>query len=406
MTFNSKNKPENTASIEKVVNDTDKKLSFFEVLRENKKNLFWIILASFFYAFASTSLLTKASSIPSGLSSISMTISLILPVVKPYLNFIYLALNAPLIIIFWKKIKQKYIYLTFIFLLFNAIFGFFIGFDFIGDGIGSLDYLITQNVLVFCPPMNEREQAYADFYHMNNLATVRVNDFNKWLVDNGWYTEDQIKQIDNALTLGVQKGWPIFVYVLTGVSFGGVSAGVAWKCGGSTGGTDIIAYYYSTKKKKEAGSVLIVIGFIITTFMLLILWTLSAFGPSSIASNINGFTSIIGLQTLASCVYIVLYGRLVNIVYPKYVKVALRIDTVNVDLLKEYFTKSNFNHPYKINPQISGKTGNNIYTFETIVLLLESDDLIADIKKVDPSAWISRMAVQKTYGAFDYSKVE
>ena len=75
--------------IKEIMNNNGNKTTFLDFLKANKKKILLIILASFFFAFGSTSLLTKAATIQTGLSAISMTISLILPVTKPYLNFIY-----------------------------------------------------------------------------------------------------------------------------------------------------------------------------------------------------------------------------------------------------------------------------------------------------------------------------
>ena len=88
-----------TNIIDKVINQNNDS-SFIDYFKNNKKNVLYLILSSFLFAFASTSLLTKASSIPTGLSAISMTMSLIVTELKPYLNFVYLALNIPLFIIF------------------------------------------------------------------------------------------------------------------------------------------------------------------------------------------------------------------------------------------------------------------------------------------------------------------
>ena len=41
-------------------------------------------------------------------------------------------------------------------------------------------------------------------------------------------------------------------------------------------------------------------------------------------------------------------------IYPKYKKVNIKIDTVNIELIKEYLKKSKFNHPYKIHTLTSG----------------------------------------------------
>ena len=87
-------------------NSEGKPITLMNFLKEHKKKILLILFSSFLYAFATTSLLTKAATIPTGLSAISSTISLIIPILKPYLNFIYLGLNIPLFLIFWKKLKN------------------------------------------------------------------------------------------------------------------------------------------------------------------------------------------------------------------------------------------------------------------------------------------------------------
>lgn len=386
----------------------EKNLTLFSFIKNNKKKILYILLSSFLFAFATTSLLTKASTIPSGLSAISITTSFIFPILKPYLNFIYLGLNIPLFIIFWKKSKKTYMYLTLLFLIFNAFFSFLIGFDFgtlINGKEMSLDYLLTQYVFVFCPPTSWEEQIFANQKNINNLITIKVSDFQEWLKEAGQNDNLPTNTI-SGITIGVEKGWPIFVYSLCAVTISAIAAAIAWKLGGSTGGTDIIVYYYSTKKKKPVGSLLLILGAFILAVSSVIVWSLSEFGPLSIKENINGFEKIISLQTLSSIIYVVLFGKIINMIYPKYEKVIIRIDTTNLELMKSFFVEYQFNHPYKIYTLTSGRTYQNIYTFETIVLVLESEKLIEQIKSFDPSAWISKLPVNKIYGNFDYSAVE
>ncbi len=397
--------------INEIMNNNKDKTTFWDFLKTNKKKVLLSVLASFFFAFGSTSLLTKAATIQTGLSSISMTISLILPITKPYLNFIYLLLNVPLITIFWKKVKKQYIYSTLIFLLTNAIFGFFIGFDFgtlINGKEVSLDSLITQNILIFCPPTDYYESLYAQEHGLKNIMAVNLRDYTVWLEQKmGTANNDSIVEtIKNGKTLGVQKGWPIFVYTLSAVGLLGAAGAISWKCGGSTGGSDIIAYYYSTKKRKSIGSLTMILGSIIVSVSLIVIWSLSQFGSYDIKRNINGFESLLGLQTLSTSMYIVLYGKIVNAIYPKYEKQIIKIDTVNLELIANFFKQIHYNHPYKIHTLTSGKTGQTIYSIETVVLLLEAEDLIKKIKTIDPTAWVSKVDVKKIYGRFDYSSVE
>ena len=149
-----------------------------------------------------------------------------------------------------------------------------------------------------------------------------------------------------------------------------------------------------------------ILGSIIVSVSLIVIWSLSQFGSYDIKRNINGFESLLGLQTLSTSMYIVLYGKIVNAIYPKYEKQIIKIDTVNLELITNFLKQIHYNHPYKIHTLTSGKTGQTIYSIETVVLLLEAEDLIKKIKTIDPTAWVSKVDVKKIYGRFDDSSVE
>ena len=84
----------------------------------------------------------------------------------------------------------------------------------------------------------------------------------------------------------------------------------------------------------------------------------------------------------------------------------MKFDTKQSQAIKEFLDSSHFNHPYKIHISQSGYHKDNVYTFETVVLLLEAEELIKKIKQVDPTVWVSKIDVKDIYGKFDYSKIE
>ena len=277
----------------------------------------------------------------------------ILNVLKPYLTILYLA-----------KVKRHFIITTLIFLFFNALFGFVFG-------IQPVEKFISEKVIV--------------------------------IMQDGWMSASGS---DIGTTKYVAAGWPVFIYVILAVACCSPAAAIAWKLGSSTGGTDLIAYYISYKYKKPVGSFLMLTGTLMATLGILFLYLSKQFMPTNISENINGFNNILGCQTFGTYLYILLNGFVINSIYPKYQKVRLKIDTRNLEEVTNFFKSINFWHPYKIVKSISGYNNNTIYSIESIVLLLESDDIAKKIKDYVPDAWISVAPISKIYGRFDYSRID
>ncbi|MBR3259627.1 MAG: YitT family protein [Mycoplasmataceae bacterium] len=336
---------------------------FFDFVKSNFNNLLIIVICAFFYAFGQVQFLFKAAVISDGVESISMSLSYLFPILKPFLTVLYLILNIPLILYYWKKIKKPFMVTTLIFLIFNSIFGYIFS-------IEPIDNFITHNLIV--------------------------------IVENS----QEIAPNKNGTTNLVNSGWAVFVYVILAVACCSPSSAIVWKLGASTGGTDLIAYYFSTKKKKPVGIFLIVTGTMMSVIAIFVLFICKKFAPISFTKYINGFDHILGSQTFGTYLYILLNAFIINLIYPRYQKVKIRIDTKNVEEIKEFFKEINFWHPYQIKTSISGYTKEEIYSIESVVLLLESEDLALKIKENFLDVWISVVPVSKIYGNFNYSAID
>lgn len=156
-----------------------------------------IFISAILFTFSIQAFIQVAKSFTSGVSSISLVPTLLIDDIGPYTTVIYLGLNIPLLIMYWKKIKKDFIYKTTFFLVSSAAFGLLFMFD-------------------------------------------GVTDWTHHLV---------IKHPENVL----DDVWPIFLLSSLGGLFVGGSIAITWKFGGSSGGGDIITYYYSTKKKVSIG---------------------------------------------------------------------------------------------------------------------------------------------------------
>ncbi len=168
-----------------------------------------ISLAALLYSFGINAFFQTANIFSTGIGSVAGLITYSTKELLPYFSLLYLALNIPLILIFWKKIKKAFILRTSFFLIMQALFG-----------------------LIFIVPEVS-----------DGLANILGS------------------QVD------IQKDvWPILVLPLAGAIFVGVSMALSYKAGASTGGTDIVVYYYSTKKKISIGKLAFIASLILITF--------------------------------------------------------------------------------------------------------------------------------------------
>lgn len=335
----------------------------FHFFKTEWRKILILIFCAMVYAFGQTQFILQVAIVSDGIEAVSGTLSFLIPILKPYITVLYLACNIPLILIYWKKIKKTFMVTTLIFLIFNALFGFVFTLE-------PIDNFFSEKLIVF--------------------------------VEKGW----EIAQGTNGITNNVNLGWPVIVYSILATAFCSPPSAVVWKMGSSTGGTDIIAYYFSSKLKKPIGNVLVVIGGIMSIFGIVTLFLCKEYAPTNIANGINGYKNFLSPQFFASGVYITLNAIIINAMYPKYQKVKMRIDTRYPDDVQEFFNNINFWHPYQIKKSTSGYTKDNIFSIESIVLLLESDELALKIKRVAPDAWISITPISKIYGRFDYSKID
>lgn len=171
-----------------------------------------IFLSAFLFAISIQVFVMVAHTFTSGISALALIPSILVDGLTPYVSAIYLAMNIPLMLLFWKKVKKDFLYKTLFFLVIQALFGLIFMFDSISEPLRSL-VIIPDDVLL--------------------------------------------------------EVWPIFIMSMLGGGAVGVSITIAWKYGGSTGGGDIITYYYSTKKKVSIGfiSFLISMIFVVISFI-------------------------------------------------------------------------------------------------------------------------------------------
>ncbi|MEE3928075.1 YitT family protein [Mycoplasmopsis ciconiae] len=340
--------------IGKYLINTETKMSFKQIIHLYWYKVILIILSAFVFNFAINVFLFHAHTIPSGLTGIPTLIILLNSNIKPYFALLYLAVNIPMFIIFGRKIKLQFTIMTAIFM-----------FAQIGSNLIFTDKIVS---------------SLHDFF---NFAP-------------GW---DDANQGFNT--------WPSLLYGVIGASMTSIAVAISWKAGGSTGGTDFISYYYSTKTKKNISGIMTLVSLIGAVIFLVIYSILQPVTYTKIVDGKEESVRILfGMRELSTFMYIAVNGLIINLVYPKYAKVKVTISCSNPEKVLGYLKLINYWHGYQVITMNSGYSGQQIYRIETVMLLMETKSIIHDIKKVDPSVFITTFKVNSLFGNFNTAYVE
>ena len=304
-----------------------------------------IMLSATLYTIGIQMFIQVAGTFSSGLGAFAQIITMIDESLKTYFSIIYLALNVPLLIIFWTRLSKKFRKRTISFLLFQAL-------------LGSL---------------------------------FIIPGFNNIFIDHLGMIQTTSKEIRAEV-------WPIFILAVIGASIVGLAVAVAWKYGASTGGSDIIIYYYSTKKKQSIGSLMFIISGIIIFFSFIF--------SMLVGYQLKEKRQLWMITLSSTVIYVLIQAVIVDLVYPKYKLVKLEIHSTKYKEIIKYLKQSNYNHSFLITKNISGYTGDEKIIITTVMLLLERKTFIKKINKIDPNTWILETTEKRIHGNFNTQNVD
>ncbi|TPE58063.1 DUF2179 domain-containing protein [[Mycoplasma] falconis] len=209
----------------------------------------------------------------------------------------------------------------------------------------------------------------------------------------------------NTKLFGVYNGenWPIIVYAILGGASEGFASIVAWRQRGSIGGTSVISNYIAYKNKKPVGNVFLMVAICFSSFSTIVIGSLEYTG------NINGhvwnFDEFI-VRIMGTIVYLLVFSALVNKFYPKYKKVRIDIYTKKPEHVASRFKKIGYLHSFNIFNGVGGFNHKEFGKIETVALFLEKDQILDEVKSVDPNAWITISNIHQIIGQFDTSFVD
>ncbi len=323
------------------------------------KSFSWVMItfAALLYSAGFNMFLNIITVYSAGIGAFASLFGFIFPVILPFFSLIYFGINLPFIIFFWKRIKKKFLYKTFYFLFLQALASL----PMMLDSLGVVDWNLA-----------------------NTFAGLILNK----------NASDNIVELSN-------EGWPIYIIAVIGSIIIGISMAIAWKFGGSTGGTDFIVYYFSTKKQRNIGNLMFIISIFIVSFSFIVTTSINPEVHKGIHINERWL-----MRLFSTITYILLVSVLVNQIYPKYSKVRVSVSTTKHKELIAHLKKIKYHHSYITIEKLSGHTGKKIYVVESIMYLLEEKDFVNIVKQVCDDAWIATVPVKNIKGRLSASKIE
>ncbi|MCU4117421.1 YitT family protein [Mycoplasma zalophi] len=404
-------------------------LTILNTWKKFPKKLLWMFISAFLFNLGIATFLAKAGTVASGTSALIQVITYTFESLRQYFAIFYLLINLPFIIIFWKKNSRLFMILTLYWLLFQIVSEFFFyGFD------PNKPYVIRDwlqhdfSIYYTSYDLDGTKISWSVYPSGNFSGSSLVNELGQpigsdivgqwqnWTLQKDVINESTqqvvlkagahgwtyFRNLNPHLNMNVET-WPVIIYTLGGSVLGGLAAAIAWKHSGSTAGSDIFIYYISRVKKMSVGKVSFRIACCFAAFSIIVIGILEYTG--SVLDH-PWDSSVYLVRCISTVFYIGFYNLIINFIYPKYKKVKIEIYSSKINDICVHFKDINYWHAYSIIKQTSGFTQQENSRIETIALFLEQNEILREIHKVDPKAWINVIPVLNVKGKFNTQKVE
>lgn len=202
--------------------------------------------------------------------------------------------------------------------------------------------------------------------------------------------------VQNILIGDVKGSWTLFYYTIIGAILSGWSIGLAWKFGGSGGGTDYITYFIALKYRKPIEKIMFSISIFFGLFSLVLLYFIE---PSQVDNQ------LFGQKLFAVFLYLIVSSTIVGRIYPKYGKLLLQIYTNEPEKIVQHFRSIKYWHSYNIWEGISGYTNQKQWRVETIIFTIEKKAILEEVAKSKVNFWYSATRILQTTDRFDTTKI-
>ncbi|QJG66485.1 YitT family protein [Mycoplasma phocoeninasale] len=398
-------------------------LNFLNIWIKFPKKMVMIFISAILYNIGISTFLAKAATVATGFSALVQSLTYTVTATAPYFAYIYLAVNLPIIIIFWRKNSRLFTLLTVYWLIWQVAFQSFLLIPVIHNFFDKISIYYVNwyspksensvNSFRALIPWNVYGNYFMKLKDFDAIGIEKLNSINvgQTMNINGIiysYNDIQnIKQFLETIKTGyANPTWPIIIYTVIGGICAGSAGGIAWKNSASTAGSDFIIYYISRKKKKSVGHVSVIVSLCFASFSILLISILELTGAISANNSKPTNHAAILLRAICTVGYVFLYNFFIELIYPKYKKVKIEIYTKKPDAIIAHFKAINYWHGYNIARMVSGYTNTETVKVETFALYLEQNIIRQEILKADADAWITITKIHNIFGKLNTSKIE
>ncbi|AXE60847.1 YitT family protein [[Mycoplasma] phocae] len=396
-------------------------LNFFNIWVKFPKKMVMIFISAILYNVGISTFLAKAATVATGFSALVQSLTYTVTATAPYFAYIYLAINLPIIIIFWKKNSRLFTLLTVYWLIWQVAFQSFLLIPVISNFFDKISIYYVN----WYSPKNENSvnsfrtlipwNVYGNYFlKLKDFQAVDLSSIKEGgtiTINSVVYTYNDIQNIKTFIDTIQKTGysnptWPIIIYTVIGGICAGSAGGIAWKNSASTAGSDFIIYYISRKKKKSVGHVSVIVSLCFASFSIILISLLELTGAISAQNSKPTNNAAILLRAICTVGYVFLYNYFIELIYPKYKKIKMEIYTKKPDVIIAHFKAINYWHGYNIARMVSGYTNTETVKIETFALYLEQNMIRQEVLKADPDAWITTTKIHNIFGKLNTSKIE
>ena len=281
------------------------------------------------------------------------------------LYLLFFGLNIPFFIYAIKqKIKKKFIFNTFIFLMIMLIWGLFL----------------------------PQPSTQSSFFH--------------------WITSIH-KSVENAIIFNLNNSdsqtynfiWEMVLLAVSASFLKALCLFIIYGSSATSGGTDFIAFKYAISKRQNFAFLIGIFNILIIVIVLFFSYLFDNRYDYRHHENIFAFYT--SFKTIATFIYVVIFTIIINIIYPINQKLYIAIiSRRSIDDFYRYFIhnpESDYSHSFTIiqSPGLLNNLSKKQHTFITISTIFELDLLKNHIKKLDKRAFVYIIKVNKILGKYN-----
>ncbi len=187
----------------------------------------------------------------------------------------------------------------------------------------------------------------------------------------------------------------LFIALTGGIVYG-FAISLAYRAGGSSGGSDFFATYYSIKKGIAIGKTTTIFNYIV---VLVGLTTLSI-------KNGTGIQGVLSEDLLYTMVFMFVFALTIDKMFPKNRKIAIQVTTFNGKEICKHFKQIEYPRSITVSKTLGAFSNqkNEVLTF--IAYYMDMHYILRHVKQIDEKAFINIIPLMAVNGNFGHKEIK